>query len=127
MRYRVKDYSIEVSGNLVYVQITIPAGVTPTQGATTKPLREAIRLIVDETAGIVFCSSMQKANIKAVGPGEADREWYIAFQIPSGKTVTATDQFTIEVDWGDEPMYAIPAIPLTNDQVETIINHVINS
>lgn len=70
-----------------------------------KILEDAIRLIADETAGITFCATMLKQNITdCYATGDEDEEFAVEvgleFAIPSGKTVSSTDRFTIEVDWG---------------------------
>ena len=103
MRYRVDDYKIVVDGGYVDIYLADPEGVTKTAYWTSKQIPEAIRLIVDETAKEVFCSSMQKDNIEFVAVSDAytGYDFYIEFAIPSGKTIAATDQFTIEMDWGD--------------------------
>lgn len=104
MRYRIKDYKITVSEGLVYVHIAVPDG---NEWLVINPVKEAIRLIVDETAKIVFCSSMQKDRIASMtASSESGFDWAIAFAIPQDKNVTANDLFTIEVDWGDEPLRA---------------------
>lgn len=101
MRYRVTDYKITV--NEGFVLVSIPATDEQVlEGATTRPLHEAIRLIVDETAAVVFCSSMQKSNILSCAPSLYEGYWSIQFAIPAGKTITADDQFTIEMDWGTD-------------------------
>ena len=113
MRDRVKDYHIYASKSQVVVRLlTLPNDVvleevegelTP---ASTRRVIEAIRLIVDETIGEVFCSSMQKNKIRKVyGSGTSmgvTAACAIEFAQPEGKTANTTDQFTIELDWGDE-------------------------
>lgn len=112
MRDRVKDYHIYATSSQVVVRLlTIPNDVvleevegelTP---ASTRRVIEAIRLIVDETIGEVFCSSMQKNKIRKVyGSGTSmgvTVACAIEFAQPEGKTANTTDQFTIELDWGD--------------------------
>ena len=145
MRYRIKDYAVEVAGNNLILTIPVPSGIDISVSAETvqKLIKEAIRLVVDETAGIVLCSSMQKDKYYShAEPMPSTQNTRLIFDIPSGKTIAITDQFTIEMDWGDEPsetakestskeiltaVQSAPVIPLTNDQVEAIINHVINS
>ena len=112
MRDRVKDYHIYATNSQVVVRLlTLPNDVvleevegelTP---VSTRRVIEAIRLIVDETIGEVFCSSMQKNKIRKVyGSGTSmgvTAACAIEFAQPEGKTANTTDQFTIELDWGD--------------------------
>ena len=113
MRDRVKDYHIYATSSQVVVRLlTIPNDVvleevegelTP---SSTRRVIEAIRLIVDETIGEVFCSSMQKNKIRKVYGSATSMgvtaACAIEFAQPEGKTANTTDQFTIEMDWGDE-------------------------
>lgn len=110
MRYRIKDYTVDVYQGNVRVFLTVPSTLIEASPSFTpeerRKVTEAIRLIIDETAGVVFCSSMQKDNIilmQAQNNQDGTTEIAIYFAIPSGKTITSTDQFTIEMDWGDEP------------------------
>ena len=114
-RNRVKDYHIYATDSQVIVRlVSVPENVvlekiensnelTP---ASTRRVAESIRLIVDETIGEVFCSSMQKSKIRkvygSVSSMGVTSACAIEFAQPVGKTVNATDQFTIEMDWGDE-------------------------
>jgi hypothetical protein len=106
MRYRIKDYTVEVAGNDLILTIPVPSGIDISASAETvqKLIKEAIRLVVDETAGIVLCSSMQKdkyySHAEQMPSAQNTR---LIFTIPPDKTVATTDQFTIEMDWGDEP------------------------
>lgn len=103
MRTRVTDYTITINDSFVFVNIAIPAGKSPTSSATTKPMREAIRLIIDETAKVTFCSSMKKDNIVDILPNNPSSGYCsVKFAIPEGKTITTSDHFTIEMDWGDD-------------------------
>lgn len=83
MRHRVKEYdiiapyAIDIAGN---VRI------------------EDIRLIVNETQGVVICSSMQKGNIVAIGTGSESTTLSIN---PSVCTLNTDDILTIEIDKGD--------------------------
>lgn len=107
MRYRIKDYAVEVAGNNLILTIPVPSGIDISASAETvqKLIKEAIRLVVDETAGVVFCSSMQKDKYYSHSEQmPSTQNTRLIFAIPSGKTVATTDQFTIEVDFGDEPM-----------------------
>lgn len=108
MRYRVKDYTVDVYQGNARVFLTVPSTLIEAYPSFTqeeeRKVTEAIRLIIDETAGVVFCSSMQKDNIiqmQAQNNQDGTTEIAICFTIPSGKTIASTDQFTIEFDWGD--------------------------
>ena len=107
MRYRVKDYRVEASESIVWLYFTAPEGVTLTSDPDSEIegyIQQAVRLVVDESADIVFCSSMQKRKyIQWAKVNVSTREVRLAFEIPSGKTVGENDQFTIEMDWGDVP------------------------
>ena len=104
MRYRVKDYRVEVSENIVWLYFQAPDEVMLTSKSDNEIedyILQAIRLIVDESVGIVFCSSMQKYKyIQHAKANVNTREVQLAFDIPSGKTI-GNDLFTIEMDWGD--------------------------
>ena len=114
MRYRIKKYSASVSNNVVTLSFDVPNGmvisINPDDGsldtADERLIKESVRLIIDETNKVVLCSSMQKnriINIYAQGnQGESTADTiYIRIAIPEDKTVSASDQFTIEMDWGD--------------------------
>ncbi len=106
MRYRIKDYTVEVAGNNLILTIPVSSGIDISASAETvqKLIKEAIRLVVDETAGIVLCSSMQKDKYYShAEPMPSTQNTRLIFAIPSGKTIAITDQFTIEMDWGDKP------------------------
>lgn len=107
MRYRVKDYRVQADENIVWLYFTAPEGVTLTSDPDNEIegyIQQAVRLVVDESADIVFCSSMQKRKyIQWAKANVNTREVRLSFDIPSGKTVGESDQFTIEMDWGDEP------------------------
>ena len=108
MRYRVKDYRVQAGESIVWLYFTAPEGVTLTSDPDNEIegyIQQSIRLVADESAGIVFCSSMQKRKyIQWAKANVNTREVRLAFDIPSGKTVGESDHFTIEMDWGDEPM-----------------------
>lgn len=115
MRYRVKDYTVDIYQGNIRVALTVPNTLIEAYPSITdaeiRKITEAIRLIVDETAGVVFCSSMQKnyiVSISAQNDQVSQTEILITFAIPDGKTVSASDQFTIEMDWGDTIKDNIP-------------------
>ncbi len=110
MRYRVKDYTVSVYQGNARVFLTVPSTLIEASPSFTpeemRKVTEAIRLIIDETAGVVFCSSMQKDKIiqmQAQNNQDGTTEIAIYFAIPTGKSIASTDQFTIEFDWGDTP------------------------
>ena len=102
MRTRVQNYKITMDSNNNRVLVHIPTPpVEITAGDEADTIEQAIRLIVDEDAAIVFCSSMQKRNIVEISASsEMGYAYYISFAIPTGKTVTDVDFFTVEMDWG---------------------------
>lgn len=103
MRYRVKDYAIRVTAGRSSVRVYFK---NPLSTFNADAIKEAIRLVVDEDAKEVFCSSMQKdkiGNIAQDSSTVSGFDTYIAFGYPSGKTISNSDKFTIEMDWGDEP------------------------
>lgn len=83
MRHRVKEYDI-----IAPYAIDIAGNVTI----------EDIRLIVNETQGVVICSSMQKGNIVAISTGSESTTLSIN---PSVCTLNTDDILTIEIDKGD--------------------------
>jgi len=115
MRYRIETYDVSINGTSVVLTLPVPnvpwAKIEDWDDIDqdekiTQYITESLRLIVDETAGVVFCSSMQKANIVQAGITQQSgvtKHISIEFTIPTGKTIASTDQFTIEMDWGDEP------------------------
>lgn len=111
MRYRVKDYRVEVNENIVWLYFQAPDEIILTSKSDNEIedyILQAIRLVVDESAGIVLCSSMQKHKyIQHAKANINTQEVQLAFNIPSGKTV-GNDLFTIEMDWGDTISDNIP-------------------
>jgi hypothetical protein len=83
MRYRVKEYDI-----ITPYAIGIAGDVTI----------EDIRLIVNETQGVVICSSMQKGNIVSISTSSGSTTLSID---PSVCTLNTDDILTIEIDKGD--------------------------
>lgn len=78
MRTRVKDYTIRYNSIMIGEDVTI----------------EDIRLIVNETQGVVICSSMQKDNVLVRANGTIDVKTSVC-------VLNADDQLTIEIDKGD--------------------------
>ena len=107
MRYRVKDYTVSPSGSSVWLYFTAPQGVQLSSDPDNEIepfIQEAIRLVIDESAGIVFCSSMQKQSyLERAKCTPATHQIRLQFAVPEGKTVSSTSAFTIEMDWGDVP------------------------
>lgn len=107
MRYRVKDYTVQPSAGDVWLYFTAPEGVELSSDPDNEIepfIEEAIRLVIDESEGIVFCSSMQKkVYLEKARCTPATRQIRLMFAVPEGKTVFSTSAFTIEMDWGDEP------------------------
>lgn len=120
MRYRVNEYTVEIENDYVWLTFQVPAGV-PIENSDNEIeifIKEAIRLIVDESASIIFCSSMQKdLYLEQASFNDSTHQIELAFSIPEDKTVTNTDEFTIEMDWGE----AISDIAKTlSDKIDAI-------
>ena len=107
MRYRVKDYTVQPVEGGVWLYFTAPQGVQLSSDPDNEIepfIQEAIRLVIDESDGIVLCSSMQKrVYLDRAKCTPATREVRLLFALPEGETASSTDAFTIEMDWGDEP------------------------
>ena len=107
MRYRVKDYTVQPVAGGVWLYFTAPQGVQLSSDPDNEIepfIQQAIRLVIDESAGIVFCSSMQKQSyLERAKCTPATHQIRLQFAVPEGKTVSSTSAFTIEMDWGDEP------------------------
>ncbi len=107
MRYRVKDYTVQPVAGGVWLYFTAPQGVQLSSDPDNEIepfIQQAIRLVIDESAGIVFCSSMQKQSyLERAKCTPATHQIRLMFAVPEGKTVSSTSAFTIEMDWGDEP------------------------
>lgn len=106
MRYRVKDYDIHhIASNWFAVQIkSIPVQLTGTDDEKKRFLTESLRLIIDETATEVYCSSMQKSRIDEISLSVPGHVCGIRFTAPEGKISNIENhQFTVEFDFGDTP------------------------
>ena len=67
-------------------------------------IKESIRLIFDEDAIALLCSTATKENIESISvSSETGYGIALQFAIPSGYTITANDAFTIAMDWGTQP------------------------
>lgn len=101
MRTRLSNYKITIDSvnNKVSVHIeTPPVSVGENY---VREITESIRLIIDETSGIIFCSSKKKSDTLSISTSsETGYAYKITFDIPNGKTVSINDYFTIEFDWG---------------------------
>lgn len=87
-RNRIKNYTIKGQ------EIIIPKATTI----------EDIRLIINETKGVVICSSMQKDNViltTITGPNDGTIETSIGVDT-SICELSSTDKLTIECDYGDD-------------------------
>lgn len=115
MRYRVKDYTVQPIAGGVWLYFTAPQGVELSSDPDNEIepfIQEAIRLVIDESEGIVLCSSMQKrVYLERAKCTPATREIRLQFAIPEGKTVSSVSVFTIEMDWGESPEDMKIAIP----------------
>lgn len=108
MRYRVKDYAVAVNTTIgrlmIYFNAPDYAYDSDLEVSLSDQLKESVRLVVDETAKIVFASSMQKDNILTIDTTAISGYGYrMLFNIPSGATVTTSDFFTLEFDFGESP------------------------
>lgn len=110
MRYRVNSYGVYPLDNThIGIQVDVPISLTTINGSnelddvSKRKVEEALRLIVDETAEEVFCSSMQKSRIHNMYGSNYGWDCMVVFEKPSGKTISNTDHFTIEFDWGESP------------------------
>ena len=107
MRYRVKDYTVQPVAGGVWLYFTAPQGVQLSSDPDNEIepfIQEAIRLVIDESDGIVLCSSMQKrVYLERAKCTPSTHEVRLLFALPEGETASSTDMFTIEMDWGDEP------------------------
>ena len=109
MRYRVNNYGLNVNNvnHRLMIYFDAPEGYIDEDSGKTlaEQMKEAVRLVVDETAKIVFTSSMQKDKILTIDTttGQTGFGYRMIFDIPTGKTVTVNDLFTLEFDFGDAP------------------------
>ena len=120
MRYRVNNYGLSVNNvnHRLMIYFDAPEGYIDEDSGKTlaEQMKEAVRLVVDETAKIVFTSSMQKDKILTIDTttGQTGFGYRMIFDIPTGKTVTVNDLFTLEFDFGDAPG-ASPSADLVAD------------
>ena len=107
MRYRIKDYTVQPVAGGVWLYFTAPQGVELSSDPDSEIetfIQEAIRLVIDESEGIVLCSSMQKrVYLERAKCTPSTREVRLLFALPEGETVSSVSVFTIEMDWGDTP------------------------
>ena len=109
MRYRINNYGLNVNNvnHRLMIYFDAPEGYIDEDSGKTlaEQMKEAVRLVVDETAKIVFTSSMQKDKILTIDTttGQTGFGYRMIFDIPTGKTVTVNDLFTLEFDFGDAP------------------------
>ena len=108
MRLRISDYTIKVDTSIgITFDTCIDVSTLSKQGDTTL-LKNAIRLVVDESKKYVMTSSMQKDLIEDIAvvnyPGSSDTSTgiYMRFNRAKFPNVTSSDAFTIEVDLGEK-------------------------
>lgn len=141
MRYRVKEYWFG-SNKLrreVYCHITVSDKVYSTlvqaeeDGDLLRTVTEAVRLIADETqGGYVIMSTGQKNTLSDVQLRN-DNDVMLTFStttlietadgdeddIAAINAMSGTDQFTIEMDWGEEPSET--AKETTSQEIKTLM------
>lgn len=128
MRYRIETYEVQVSSDRILLFFNIPASIyskikeviVTGSVLTADALRyvtESVRLIADDTqGGYAMMSTGQKQVIQSASLWGSSA---LALYIPKSALIAAadgdaddiaainamqdTDQFTIEMDWGDEP------------------------
>jgi hypothetical protein len=112
MRRRIKDYSISLSKGELYPALTVDFGIDMT-GYTNQQFIDSIRLVIDETTGLVLASSLKKNTITGrtiLRPFTTKCVIQFDFSNCSVKDyekvqkIQTTDSFTIEVDTGEVPM-----------------------
>ena len=122
MRYRIKDYSVVMPGGYIQISIPEPKGIfdgvpsATMDDANKRKVVEAVRLIADETrGGYVLMSTGQKSTLTfaAKSSGYIHLAFTFAALIAAAdgdeddlaaiNAMANTDQFTIEMDWGDVP------------------------
>ena len=108
MRLRISDYTIKVDTSIgITFDTCIDVSTLSKQGDTTL-LKNAIRLVVDESQKYVMTSSMQKDLIEDIAvvyyPGSSDTSTgiYMRFNRAKFPNVTSSDACTIEVDLGEK-------------------------
>lgn len=138
MRYRINTYDVNKTEDSVRLLIKAPEDATI----------EGIRLVIDESKTLPLVSSMQKGNA-TLESGVTGGDFTHAIIIPSGVVeevglklgmdsaftfVEESDEFTIEVDWGDSIEDVIKLIgdvneilqAINGDNLEGIINSVMD-
>lgn len=108
MRLRISDYNITVDTSIgITFDTGIDVSVLSEQGSKTL-LKNAIRLVVDESQKYVMTSSMQKDLIEDIavvdyhGSSDTSTGIYMRFNLAKFPNVTSSDAFTIEVDLGEK-------------------------
>lgn len=128
MRYRIDTYEVQVSSDRIILFFNIPASIyskiqevietgSVLPADALRYVTESVRLIADETrGGYVMMSTGQKQVIQSASLWGSSA---MALYIPKAALITAadgdandiaainamqnSDQFTIEMDWGDTP------------------------
>jgi len=124
MRYRINTYDVNKTEDSVRLLIKAPEDATI----------EGIRLVIDESKTLPLVSSMQKGNA-TLESGVTGGDFTHAIIIQSGVVdevglklgiasaftfVEESDEFTIEVDWGDKLEDVIDLIGDLNEILEAI-------
>lgn len=125
-RYRIQDYAVRYDSTDAALKIGLYFNVgfpltydgRRLSADSIRRVRESLRLVTDETVGgSIFTSTGAKANILDVVPGTVEgKDVCVMFsllnlrnialadkdveELNALEAVQATDEFTIEVDWG---------------------------
>lgn len=128
MRYRIETYEVQVSSDRILLYFEIPAPIyakiqsliesgSVLPAGALRYVTESVRLITDETrGGYVMMSTGQKQVIQSasllgesalallvmksalIAAADGDED-----DIAAINAMSISDQFTIEMDWGDTP------------------------
>lgn len=124
MRYRINDYAVRYDSTDIALKLAlyfdVPFDATTIDDTVTRRIRESLRLVVDETVGgTILTSTGAKDNILEIGKGTVEgKDVYVMFsllnliyasrvdgdedEVAALQAVSATDEFTIEVDFGGD-------------------------
>ena len=109
MRRRIKDYT--VGGDTLTLVLAMRVGVDVSD-YTDQQIIDSIRLVIDETVGLVLASSLRKDNFEIENYHDSSGKIDIVFDLSGlsdkdkekAQKIQDTDSFTIEVDTGEVPM-----------------------
>lgn len=129
MRYRIDTYSVSMDNNAIFLTVSLPAtlcqklidmgGSAILTGDVLKYVNDSVRVIADETrGGYIMMSTGQKQTLYSAAIAGNLKEMIMQFpkagliaaangdadDIAAINAIAATDQFTIEFDWGDVPL-----------------------